>query len=88
MRLQLSDMPDRLRCREIVPGDVFRNQKGALMVVVAVKDTGDVCLMMFSERGSITGVQKYAQHYLLEKQRLGRVTNLPEALEVDWEVEV
>ena len=87
MRIHIEDMPQELRVREIQTGDVFRNQRGALMVVACVKDTGMVCLLMFSEGGGFTGVQQYGLHYLHEKQRLGKVVNLPDALEVDWTIE-
>jgi hypothetical protein len=68
-------------------GDVYRNARGALMVVVSLQPNGDVSLLMFNEGGCICGVQRYGAHYLREKKRVGYVTNMPGTLEVEWSMD-
>lgn len=87
MKLNIDDMPERLRVRAVDIGDVFRNQRGALMVVIACQPNGDVSLVMFNDAGGVTGVQRYGVSYLREKRRVGRVTNLPTSLDVEWDTD-
>lgn len=87
MKLNTEDMPDQLRRQEVSIGDVYRNTRGVLMVVVAIQPNGDVSLLMFHEGGGIVGCQRYGVHYLRDKRRVGFVTNMPTMLEVDWSVE-
>ena len=87
MSLNVEDMPERLRVVDVRPGDVFRNQRGVLMVVVAVQGNGDASLLMFNEGGGICGVQRYGVHYLRDKKRVGSVANLPDVLEVEWSMD-
>lgn len=87
MRINVDDMPPELRQQAPRPGDVYRNQRGVLMVVVSIQPNGDVSLLMFNESGGIVGVQRYGVHYLREKRRVGYVTNMPTSLSVDWSIE-
>ena len=84
IELNVSTMPEHIRVRPIAVGDVYRNQRGALLVVCAVRSNGDVCLLMFNETGGIIGVERYGAHSLREKVRIGRCLNLPTMLEVEW----
>lgn len=86
MRLDVSTMPRDLRQVSPRPGEVYRNARGVLMVVVAVQPNGDVSLLMFNEGGGIVGCQRYGVHYLRDKRCVGYVTNMPTNLEVQWNV--
>lgn len=82
MRLNTENVPGEY-VSGVEIGDVYVNQRGKFMLVVACANT-TMYVLNFDRDGTPTGVGQYGRHYFDDRRPVGRVAIMP-TLDVNWD---
>lgn len=90
MKINMDNCPPRVRTgRDVELGNVYQTQKGTLYVIIAIHErdgiTGDQGIALCVDRdGEVINAVSYGIHYFSNRKLVGRATNLPDFVEIDW----